>query len=103
MEALSWIRRETENNFEITANVLGPGEGMENEIRVLNGTLGWTDSGITYEPDQRHAEIHHQRVQPFRKQQERKGATQISTMTFKPSWHSSSSRQSRGIARKGLD
>ena len=57
MEALSWIRRDMENKFEITANVLGPEEGMENEIRVLNRTLRWTDSGITYEPDQRHAEI----------------------------------------------
>ena len=57
MEALSWIRREMENKFEITANVSGPDEGMENEIRVLNRTLRWTDSGITYEPDQRHAEI----------------------------------------------
>ena len=37
--------------------MLGPDEGMENEIRVLNRTLRWTDSGITYEPDQRHAEI----------------------------------------------
>ena len=26
-------------------------------MRVLNRTLRWTDSGITYEPDQRHAEI----------------------------------------------
>ena len=57
MEALSWIRKEIENKFEITANVLGPDEGMENEKRVLNRTLRWTDSGITYEPDHRHAEI----------------------------------------------
>ena len=48
---------ELENKFEITATVLGRDEGMENEIRVLNHTLRWTDSGITYEPDQRHAEI----------------------------------------------
>ena len=26
-------------------------------MRVLNRTVRWTDSGITYEPDQRHAEI----------------------------------------------
>ena len=46
-----------ENKFEITANVLGPDEGMEKEIRVLNRALRWTESGITYEPDQRHDEI----------------------------------------------
>ena len=57
MEALSWIRREMENTFGITAIVLGPDEGMENEIRVLNRTSRWKDSGITYKPDQRHAEI----------------------------------------------
>ena len=101
MEALSWIRREMENKFEITANVLGQDEGMENEIRVLNRTLRRTDSGITYEPDQRHAEIIIKQFNFFRMQQERNGATQISTKTFKPSWHFSRSRQSRGIARKG--
>ena len=30
---------------------------MKQEIRVLNRTLRWTDKGIEYEPDQRHAEI----------------------------------------------
>ena len=74
---------------------------MENEIRVLNRTLRRTDSGITYEPDQRHAEIIVKEFNLFRMQQERNGATQIRTKTCKPSWHSSSSRQSRGIARKG--
>ena len=65
-----------ENKFEITAHVLGPGEGMENEIRVLNRTLRWTESGITYEPDQRHAEIIIKELNLFRKQQERNGAIQ---------------------------
>ena len=67
-EALSWIRTEMENKFEITAHVLGPDEGMENEIRVLNRALRWTESGITYEPDQRHAEIIVKELNLFRKQ-----------------------------------
>ena len=48
MEALSWICREMENKFEISANVLGPASRTR--------YASWTDSGITYEPDQRHAE-----------------------------------------------
>ena len=30
---------------------------MEDEIQILNWTLRWTHEGITYEADQRHAEI----------------------------------------------
>ena len=30
---------------------------MKDEIQILNRTLRWTKEGITYEADQRHAEI----------------------------------------------
>ena len=29
---------------------------MENEVRVFSRTLLWTDSGVTYQPDQRDAD-----------------------------------------------
>ena len=43
--------------FEIMAKILGPEEGQEREIRVLNRVLRWEVAGVVYEPDQRHAEI----------------------------------------------
>ena len=36
---------------------LGPEASMKKEIQILNRTLRWTKEGITYEADQRHAEI----------------------------------------------
>ena len=101
MEALSWIRREMGNKFEITANVLGQDEGMENEIRVSEPYVTQDGFGHHVRARPTPRRDHHQTAQPFRMQQERNGATQISSKTFKPSWHFSRFRQSRGIARKG--
>ena len=36
---------------------LGPGEEDTQELRVLNRVLRWTEKGVTYEADPRHAEI----------------------------------------------
>ena len=55
--ALQWFKGKMQNRYEIKTNVLGPDAGMQQEIQVLNRTLGWGKSGITYEADQRHAEI----------------------------------------------
>ena len=46
-----------EQKYEIKAHYLGPESGMKDEIQILNRTLRWTKEGITYEADQRHAEI----------------------------------------------
>ena len=46
-----------EQKYEIKARYFGPESGMEDEIQILNRTLRWTKEGITYEADQRHAEI----------------------------------------------
>ena len=54
---LQWMQRRTEQKYEIKAHYLGPESGMEDEIQILNRTLRWTKEGITYEADQRHAEI----------------------------------------------
>ena len=56
-ESLRWLRSRMEQKFEISTHMLGPDKGMEDEVRVLNRTLRWTEAGITYEPDQRHAEL----------------------------------------------
>ena len=36
---------------------IGPGKGDGKVVRVLNRMIEWTDAGIRYEADQRHAEI----------------------------------------------
>jgi hypothetical protein len=36
---------------------LGPDEGGEKSVRILNRVVEWGEDGITYEADQRHAEI----------------------------------------------
>ena len=46
-----------EQKYEIEAHYLGPEPDMKDEIQILNRTLRWTKEGITYEADQRHAEI----------------------------------------------
>ena len=44
--------------YEIKTEFLGPkGEDCQTEIRVFNRTIRWTDAGLEYEPDQRHAEL----------------------------------------------
>jgi hypothetical protein len=37
--------------------VLGPGKDESREVRILNRILSWTEEGIQYEADPRHAEI----------------------------------------------
>ena len=55
---LKWFEKELERNFEIKTELLGPNTRRhQQEIRVLNRVLGWTANGLTFEADQRHAEI----------------------------------------------
>ena len=54
---LRWMDGQLKSKFEVKTNVLGPGRNHERQLRVLNRVLTWNDDGISYEPDQRHAEI----------------------------------------------
>ena len=54
---LEWLKTKMEQRYDIKSQYLGPEPGMKREIQVLNRTLRWTPGGITYEADQRHAEI----------------------------------------------
>ena len=55
---LKWFEEELKRNFEIKTELLGPNKHRHQlEIRVLNRVLSWTSAGLTYEADQRHAEI----------------------------------------------
>ena len=52
-----WCKKLFEAKFEITAKILGPEQGQESEIRVLNRIIRWEAAGVVYEPDQRHVEM----------------------------------------------
>jgi hypothetical protein len=55
---LKWFARGFAKHFEIKVRgILGPDAGDMHEIRILNRIVRWTDEGLEYEADQRHAEI----------------------------------------------
>ena len=56
---LRWLDAQLKDKFEVKTKLLGPdaGRGHLQELRVLNRILAWTELGVTYEADQRHAEI----------------------------------------------
>ena len=55
---LDWFRECISSRFEVKfRGRLGPGRDEEHSIRILNRVLEWTDEGLRYEADQRHAEI----------------------------------------------
>ena len=56
--SLDWFRDKIQEKFEVKfKGRLGPGNGDDKAVRVLNRIVTWTNEGIQYEADQRHAEI----------------------------------------------
>ena len=54
---LDWLKSRMESKFEIKhKGRMGPRPDMKS-VRILNRVITWTDQGIEYESDQRHAEI----------------------------------------------
>ena len=55
---LDWFRKHMEERFEIKLKAsLGLEEKDDKYVRILNRVVEWDQEGITYEADQRHAEI----------------------------------------------
>ena len=54
---LRWLDRQLRTKFDVKTEFLGPGESHAKQVRVLNRVLTWEAEGLTYESDQRHAEI----------------------------------------------
>ena len=54
---LRWLEGQLRAKYDIKTNVLGPRPEHHQQIRVLNRIISWEADGITYEADQRHAEI----------------------------------------------
>ena len=57
MEDLTWLHTELAKVWSVKQQILGPGEGMQRQVSILNRLLTWTENGIDYEADQRHAVI----------------------------------------------
>ena len=55
--SLKWLQYKMGKRYDIKTKFLGPEAGMEREMQVLNRTICWDKRGVTYEADQRHAEI----------------------------------------------
>ena len=56
--ALDWFRERIQEKFEVKfRGRLGPDNGDDKAVRILNRTVTWTNEGIRYETDQRHSEI----------------------------------------------
>ena len=60
--------------FKKTKGRVGPGKRDGTSMRVLNRLVHWSDEGIEYEADQRHAEIIIQETGIERRKQERQNA-----------------------------
>ena len=55
---LDWFWKEVQIKFEAKhRGRIGPDDGDEKEMRILNRIVTWTSEGIGYEGDQRHVEI----------------------------------------------
>lgn len=56
-EQSTWMKKQWEKKNELKIHVWGPEEKDEKQVTVLNRILTWTDTGVSYEADPRHAEI----------------------------------------------
>ena len=55
---LKWLSSELSKKYELKMRgILGPDSHDTKSIRILNRIVTWSETGITYEPDQRHVEI----------------------------------------------
>ena len=55
--SLIWLENVMKAAYDIKSTLLGPEEGMQQSIRILNRTLRWEQEGIVYEPDEKHAGV----------------------------------------------
>ena len=54
---LKWLREQLGATHGINKQVLGPEKEDQQQVKVLNQIPTWTESGVEYEADPRHAEI----------------------------------------------
>ena len=54
---LKWFKDGLEKHYELKTQFLGPDAQGGKQVKFLNRVLAWTDQGISYEVDPRHAEV----------------------------------------------
>ena len=54
---LKWLKEKMGSKYDIKMDVLGPEEGQEREVKILSRVIRWTNTGLEYEADQRHADL----------------------------------------------
>ena len=55
LKDLQWAIGILKAKFDVKSDILGPEPECVRELRILNRTLRWVNTGIEYEPDARHA------------------------------------------------
>ena len=56
MIELSWLRSALGRSLEVKSTIIGPNADQERSITILNRTVTWSEEGIKWEADPRHAE-----------------------------------------------
>ena len=54
-EQLHWLNNKMQEEYEIKFQVMGPEKHLSQDVKILNRTLRWTQVGIEYEADLKHA------------------------------------------------
>ena len=55
---LDWLQEAIKQRFDVQVRGrIGPAEGDDKSMRILNRIVEWAEEGIRYEADQRHAEV----------------------------------------------
>ena len=54
---MEWLRNKMAARYEIKHTMVGPSRELAKEARILNRTIRWSQEGVQYEADSRHAEI----------------------------------------------
>lgn len=55
---IDWFKKRMESKYDIKhRGHIGPHRTYEKSLRILNRIVEWTEEGIVYESDQRHADI----------------------------------------------
>ena len=54
-EQLHWLNRKMQQEYEIKFQVMGPEKHLSQDVKILSRTLRWTQVGIEYKADLKHA------------------------------------------------
>ena len=54
-EQLHWLNKKMQEEYEIKFQVMGPEKHLSQDVKILKRTLRWTQVGIEYEADLKHA------------------------------------------------